>query len=194
MIRLENVTFSYGDKRIFSDFSLKIDDGACLALMGASGCGKSTLLRLISGLLTPKSGQIVGVPTDGVAYVFQESRLLPQLTARENIELVLKNVGNAHELAAEVLTELGLGDELDTLPSELSGGMARRVAMARALAFDSPLLLLDEAFTGLDERTRGTVADCVLRRLNGRTLVISTHSEVEVELLGCKILRLEPPR
>lgn len=194
MIRLENIAFSYGNKRIFEDFSLELADGARLALMGPSGCGKSTLLRLISGLLTPQSGRIAGLPQDGVAYVFQESRLLPQLTARENVELVLKNVENRQKLAEEILTELGLGDELDTLPSELSGGMARRVAMARALAFPSPLLVLDEAFTGLDERTRGIVADCVLRRLNGRTLVMSTHSEVEAELLGCEILRLAPPK
>lgn len=192
MIRLENVAFSYGNKRIFTDFSLELADGAHLALMGPSGCGKSTLLRLISGLITPQSGRIAGLPQDGVAYVFQESRLLSQLTARENVELVLKSIENRQKLAEEILTELGLGAELDTLPSELSGGMARRVAMARALAFPSPLLVLDEAFTGLDERTRQSVADCVLRRLDGRTLVMSTHSEVEVELLGCEILRLAP--
>lgn len=194
MIRLENVAFSYGDKQIFKDFSLELPDGARLALMGPSGCGKSTLLRLTSGLLAPKSGKIVGLPQGGVSYVFQESRLLPQLTARENVELVLKNVENRQKLAEEILTELGLGDELDTLPSELSGGMARRVATARALAFPSPLLLLDEAFTGLDERTRGIVADCVLRRLDGRTLVMATHSELEAGLLGCEILRLAPPK
>ncbi len=190
MIRLENIAFSYADKRILKDFSLELADGAHLALMGASGCGKSTLLRLISGLLAPQSGRIVGVPQNGVAYVFQESRLLPQLTALENVKLVLKNVENAHELAAEILSELGLGEDINALPSELSGGMARRVAIARALAFPSPLLVLDEAFTGLDERTRKLVADCVLRRLDGRTLVIATHSEAETELLGCEILRM----
>lgn len=185
MLKFEQVTFAYGRKRIFENFSLEIPDGARLAFMGASGSGKSTLLRLASGLLSPQSGRVSGI-SDGVAYVFQESRLVPQLTALENVLLV----GAEDAPARRLLEELGLGSDLHTLPAELSGGMARRVALARALAFDSPLLVLDEAFSGLDEATREAAAATVLRHAEGRTILAATHSEEEAALLGAKIIRL----
>lgn len=185
MLKFERITFAYGKKRVFENFSLEIPDGARLAFMGASGSGKSTLLRLAAGLLAPQSGRIVGSP-DGVAYVFQESRLVPQLSALENVLLV----GADERLARELLEELGLGSELHAFPSELSGGMARRVALARALAYPSPLLVLDEAFSGLDEATREVAAATILRHAEGRTILAATHSEVEATLLGAEIVRL----
>lgn len=185
-IILKNIRFAYGGKEVFRDFSLEIPDGARLALMGASGSGKSTLLRLAAGLLTPQSGEVSGAP-EGVSFVFQESRLLPQLTALENVTLVAPE---RTELAREVLGELGLGSELDTLPGGLSGGMARRVALARALVYPSPLLLLDEAFSGLDEATRAVAAATALKCAEGRTILAATHSEEEAALLGARIVRL----
>ena len=185
MLKFEHIGFAYGKKKIFSDFSLSIPDGARLAFMGASGSGKSTLLRLAAGLLTPQAGRIDGIP-NGVAYVFQESRLVPQLTALENVLLVRAD----ETLARQLLEALGLGAELHALPSELSGGMARRVALARALAYRSPLLVLDEAFSGLDDATRETAAGVILRHASDRTILAATHSEIEAELLGAKIIKL----
>ena len=188
-ISFENISFSYGKKQIFRDFSLTIPEGARIALMGASGSGKSTLLRLAAGLLSPSAGRVSGIP-EGVSFVFQESRLLPQLSALDNVLLVLYDMDGAENIARELLTELGLGGDMNTLPGSLSGGMARRVALARALAYPSPLLLLDEAFSGLDEATRRVAAETVLRHAEGRTILLATHSEEEAALLGAEIVRL----
>ena len=189
-IVFENVGFSFGKKKVFDGFSLKIPDGARVSLMGESGSGKSTLLRLAAGLLAPQIGRITGVP-ERVGFVFQESRLVPQLTALENVLLVLDGAPDARDIALSLLTELGLGAETDALPASLSGGMARRVALARAVAYPSPLLLLDEAFTGLDEATRRDAAEVVLRHSEGRTILAATHSEAEAALLGAEIVHLD---
>ncbi len=189
-IVFENVGFSFGKKKVFDGFSLKVSDGARVALMGESGSGKSTLLRLAAGLLTPQTGRVSGVP-ERVGFVFQESRLIPQLTALENVLLVLDGAPDARETARALLAELGLGAETDALPASLSGGMARRVALARAVAYPSPLLLLDEAFTGLDEATRRAAAEVILRHSKGRTILAATHSEAEAALLGAEIVRLD---
>ncbi len=184
MIKFEKISFSYGKKKVFENFSLDIAAGERVALMGASGSGKSTLLRLAARLIAPQGG-LVDAP-ERVAFVFQQSRLVPQLDALANCVLV----GADEARAAAILAELGLAGELHTLPGELSGGMARRVALARALAFESDALLLDEPFSGLDEQNRRIAAETTLRHLGGRTLLAATHAAEEAELLGARVVRL----
>lgn len=184
-MRFDNITFAYGDKQVFSDFSLTISDGARIALMGASGSGKTTLLMLAAGLLQPQRGSLT-TDANGAAFLFQENRLVPSLTAVRNILLVAPGAD-----AVGLLTELGLGSEADEYPDELSGGMARRVALARALAYSaSGLLLLDEPFSGLDDAARIETAACVLRHAAARTLIIATHDVEEARLLNAEIVRI----
>ena len=184
MINLKNISFSYPDKEIFKDFSFTLGATDHLALMGPSGCGKTTLLRLIMGLETAQDGTVEGLPRP-IAAVFQEDRLLSHLSVLENTALA----GEDSQKATAILTALGLGEELQSKPSALSGGMRRRVAIARALCTPSPLLILDEAFNGLDEETKKQTAKVILQEWQGAILAV-THLPEEAALLEAKILQL----
>lgn len=184
MLKLQNISFSYGDHPIFKDFSFSLKKGERLALMGPSGCGKTTLLRLVLGLEKATSGEI-SAPSYPIATVFQEDRLLCHKTVLENASLADGNV----EKAASILEKLGLGVNLHSYPKELSGGMRRRVAIARALCAPSELLILDEAFNGLDEQTKKETARLILEEWNGAILMV-THLKEEAELLGASIINL----
>ena len=156
-MKLHHISFAYPDKPVFKDLTLALPDSGVTALAGPSGCGKTTLLRLIAGLETPQSGSIDRPDRAEIAFMFQEDRLIPRLGARRQIELV-RPVGRG---AAEWLEAVGLGDVPDEAPEQLSGGMRRRLALARCLAYgqDKALLLLDEPFTGVDaERIRALIA------------------------------------
>ncbi|MBQ1521943.1 MAG: ATP-binding cassette domain-containing protein, partial [Erysipelotrichaceae bacterium] len=142
-MRISNLDFSYDNKQIFHDYSLELSDGIT-CLMGASGKGKTTLLKLMAGLLKPDNGT-VDIDDRKVSFMFQEDRLLPWLNVRDNVLLV---TGREKE-TDELLQELGIDGNLKI--SELSGGMARRVALARCLMFESDVLLMDEPFKGMDE-------------------------------------------
>ena len=184
-MELSHVTFGYPGKPLFRDLSLTLAPGERLALMGPSGCGKTTLLRLMAGLEKPSSGAVTGIPKEGVSMVFQENRLVPGLTVLENLALAAPKMGR-EELFA-LLRPLGLGEEGDSLPSSLSGGMARRVAIARAAALGSPLVLLDEPFTGLDAATRKVAAVFLLERFPNAAIAASVHHREEAELLGAAV-------
>lgn len=147
-MKIRKLTFSYGDKTVFRDLDLDLPDGGVTALVGPSGCGKTTLLRLIAGLEQPQGGRIEAPDPERIAFLFQEDRLIPRLAARKQIALV-RPKGRA---PAEWLDAVGLGDEGNAKPESLSGGMRRRLALARCLAYgqDKALLLLDEPFTGVD--------------------------------------------
>ena len=184
-MKICNLSFSYAEKEIFRDLTLTLPDTGVTALSGPSGCGKTTLLRLIAGLETPRSGSIEGPPPDQIAIMFQEDRLIPRLGARRQIELV-RPKGRG---AAEWLEAVGLGDEKDTAPESLSGGMRRRLSLARCLAYgqDKKLLLLDEPFTGVDgERIRSLIA--LIRAMEIPT--IFTAHDAESLLMADTIIAL----
>ena len=155
MIKIHDLSFAYGEKQIFGGFSLEIPDGARSCIFGGSGCGKTTLLRLITGLEEPADGSI---ETDGVRFsaVFQEDRLLPFKTVLENITLI----GAEKETALYMLAQLGIAEAADKYPSELSGGMRRRAAIARALSAEYGCLILDEPFAGLDKENIEKGIEC----------------------------------
>ena len=142
MIAFRHVSKSFGSLSVLRDFNLELKKGEHLCVVGPSGQGKSTVLNLAAGLLLPDSGSIAR-QSDRISYVFQEDRLLPWQTALQNVALV-----SNRETAQRYLAELGLGGFLGAFPSELSGGMARRVSIARALAFPADLYLFDEPFKG----------------------------------------------
>ncbi|MBR6208277.1 MAG: ABC transporter ATP-binding protein [Oscillospiraceae bacterium] len=186
MIVLSDLTLGYGEETVIQGLSMGIPEGGHLALMGPSGCGKTTLLRCLAGLLAPRGGTVTGRP-EKVAFAFQEPRLLPWRTAAENVNLVLGDKRATLPRAEEWLERVGLGDASDKYPAALSGGMCQRVNIARALAAEGELLLLDEPFHGLDRERAEDIAALLCRHARGRTLVLSTHRREEAQALGCEI-------
>jgi NitT/TauT family transport system ATP-binding protein len=183
-----------------SDVSLDIKPGRFVVLVGPSGCGKSTLLMMLAGLRQQTSGTILvsGAPIpepdpNRVGVVFQEASLFPWLTAEENVEfpLALRGVAKAERRtkAEEMLQLVGLEGFGKRHPHELSGGMKQRVSIARGLVQDPPVLLMDEPFAALDEQTRMTMGDELLRiwSATGKTVVFVTHSLTEAVYLADEV-------
>lgn len=191
-LRLEHVTKQFdirGTNDRFTaidDISIDLAEGEFLVLVGPSGCGKSTLLDLLGGLSEPTSGRIlldgreISGPGLDRGIVFQQYALLPWRTARSNIEFGLEAKGlpkkTRRELAEHYLELVGLHGFGDRYPHELSGGMKQRVAIARSLAFDPEVLLMDEPFAALDAQTRESLQDELLRiwRETGKTILFIT--------------------
>ena len=189
MIEIKDLYFSYGEKAVIKNLNLKFPSSGTYAIMGPSGCGKTTLLYLIAGLLKPSGGSIE-LDRDKIAYSFQEPRLLEQMTALENVKFVLKGK-DARAKAQKSLKALGLEDEMDYFPRSLSGGMKQRVSIARALAYDGDVTLLDEPFNGLDEEIKGQAAALLREKAQGSLVIIITHSTEDAMLCGAKILNFE---
>ncbi len=187
-MEIRDITVRFGEKTVLDQFSLDIKEKGVLCLFGPSGCGKTTLLRVLCGLEVPESGSLSTTPR--VAAVFQEDRLLPWL----NIQRNLTTVSGISEQQAELwLRRMGLENEKKSLPDKLSGGMQRRVAMARALAAESDLLLLDEPFTGLDEATKKLLYPFILEAAVQKPVILVTHHREEAQALGAEILELTGP-
>jgi len=195
-VRIEGVSKRFGRGPVILDnVSLAVPAGQFTCVLGASGCGKSTLLNLVAGL-EKTSGGTIDVGGTRPALMFQEPALYPWLTGRGNVELALrlKGVGKQERQARaqELLALMRLGDIGDARPHELSGGMRQRVAMARALAQDSKVLLMDEPFAALDAITRDALHDELERvwRETGLTVVFVTHNVGEAVRLGQRIVLL----
>ena len=180
--------------------SFEIAHGEFVAVIGPSGCGKSTLLRLVCGLLSATEGEVrvsgarvTNVPK-GVGFLFQSDALLPWKTALENVAIgaILAGRGEseARETAARLLAEIGLGKAMDRYPSQLSGGMRKRVALSRTLAYEPTLFLLDEPFSALDAQTRIHVGNRFLRILErlGQTVMFVTHDIDEAIALADRVI------
>ena len=175
MITVEHITLSFGEKQVLQDFSLSLPLSGITALRGPSGCGKTTLLRILAGLEQPQSGHIAGITSKETAFLFQENRLLPWRTAGQNITDILPR-SRRHELS-HWMNFAELDGEENTRPAALSGGMARRLALARCAALDSDLLLLDEPFAGVDPARYGRLI-LRLRELDKPILLVSHEKEV----------------
>ena len=187
---LHEVCKSFGKNRVLDRLNWRFPGGQISCVQGPSGCGKTTLLRLIAGLEIPDSGEIRGAEGKKISAVFQENRLLENLTAEKNI-LLTARPGFTRTDARKLLDELGLSDTAQRRTCELSGGMQRRVAVARALAADYELLLLDEPLTGLDDDARLRVLRRIQADLNGRTAIWITHDPDAAALLNAPVLRLD---
>jgi NitT/TauT family transport system ATP-binding protein len=198
-VRLTDITKVYGRGpaavHAIDRLSLTVDEGEFVCIVGASGCGKSTLLSIVAGLDTPTAGQ---VETAGrrVAIMFQEPALFPWLTARRNVELALRALRVPREerkrRALELLDSVHLADFADKRPHELSGGMRQRAALARALAQDADVLLMDEPFGALDAMTRDLLHDELERICSERSLSVLfvTHNVREAARLGDRVVLL----
>ena len=176
-IKFEHVYKSFQNQVLLSDFSHSFTWEGCMALMGPSGIGKTTILRLISGLSKPDSGRILGVP-ERFSYMFQDNRLLPFKNALENVSLASNT-----KRAQFYLQKLELENAMYAMPNELSGGMQRRVALARTLAFESDLILLDEPFKGMDMVLREQVMELLKEEQEKRPILLVTHDIQEVDYL-----------
>ena len=189
MIRVDNVSKSYGDKRVLNNVSCEFEDGKIYCIMGESGVGKTTLIRLIMGLEKPDEGYISS--SKQFAAAFQEDRLLEDRDAVDNVMFVLKNGGSkSREQTEQYLSELLPEDRLHIRVDSLSGGMRRRVAVARAMLSDRNTIILDEPFTGLDDETKKTVINFIKKWQNNRTVIVVTHSYTDSEMLGAGICML----
>ncbi len=172
-IILHEISKSYGNKTVFSRFSLTLQSGHIYRLSEPSGSGKTTLLRMLMGLEKPDGGSISGVPAD-ISAVFQEDRLIEDLTVLENIALMIPGKADPALIEAH-LNEIGLPGCAGKTAGTLSGGMKRRTAIVRAVLHPSELLLLDEPFTGLDMFSAAMTVSYLLNHIDGRTAVIASH-------------------
>ncbi|RHF64943.1 ABC transporter ATP-binding protein [Mediterraneibacter gnavus] len=213
MIRFEHVNKSFGNEQVLIDFNLEIPEGEFLTVIGRSGCGKTTMLRMINGLHTPDSGRVLVqeknvAETDLIAlrrsigYVIQNKGLFPHMTVSENITYVpvisgKKDKLENRRLAVRLLKTVGLPEEMaDRYPSELSGGQQQRVGIARALAADAKILLMDEPFGALDEITKRAMQNEMLslQKQLHMTIVFITHDIREAMKLGDRVLVMEKGR
>ena len=212
-IRFEHVNKSFGAEKVLVDFSLHIEEGEFLTVIGRSGCGKTTMLRMINGLQIPDSGKVLVEGQDvakadlialrrRIGYVIQNKGLFPHMTVEENITYVpvisgKKDKQENRKLALRLLQTVGLAQEMaDRYPAELSGGQQQRVGIARALAADAKILLMDEPFGALDEITKRAMQDEMLslqKKLH-MTIVFITHDIREAMKLGDRVLVMEKGR
>lgn len=183
-----------------SKINLHIGLGEFIAIVGSSGCGKSTLLSLISGLAFPSKGEVkvngsrVVAPSPRVGYMFQKDTLLEWRTIRQNVligaELLGLDKATATERAETLLRRYGLADFMDSLPSQLSGGMRQRAALARTMCTEPDILLLDEPFSALDFQTRLALSDEIVAilRSTGKTVVLVTHDIGEAVTMASRVI------
>lgn len=177
MIEIKNLSLSYEGEQVIDSFSLHVEKGSRIAIMGPSGCGKTSLLKAVAGIVKPERGS---AKVHGrISCVFQEPRLLPWLSALENINVVLSDSAATLPVARKWLDAVGLSEAADKRPGELSGGMQQRLSIARALAYGGDVLLLDEPLKGMDAETENMVKSLILRESEGKTLVLVTHDEAE---------------
>ena len=172
---------AYGDHIVLRDFNLRVIEGEIVSVMAPSGAGKTTLLRILLGLTPQDSGRVEGLTGRRLSAVFQEDRLLPWGSALGNLRFA--HPGLTPEEGLRVLDALDIGEAADQKVTELSGGMARRVALARALLGDWDVLLMDEPFRGLDEDAKRRAMDAVLSARRGRTVLFVTHDIREAAAL-----------
>jgi len=188
-------------KYVLKDVNLKIKTGEFICVLGKSGCGKSTLLNLLAGYLKPDKGRILvdGEKVDGPSaqrgVVFQQHALFPWYTVKENIEfgLKLQKREDTEEVAAKYISLIGLNGCENAYPAELSGGMAQRVGIARALVNDPQVLLMDEPLGALDAMTRDSMRKEIIRiwQISGKTIFFITHSVPEAVYLADRVVLLK---
>ena len=189
MLTIEHLTKQFGEKTLFRDLCLTVDGPA--VLWAPSGWGKTTLLRILMGLDTPTAGRVRGVGR--AAAVFQEDRLCPQLTALQNVTLVLPGSEKQYkEQIGADFQHLGMDAAALALPAaRLSGGQKRRTALLRALWASSDTLLLDEPFTGMDPDTLAAAAALLRTRCGTEPVLLATHDREAIRLLGWPVIELE---
>lgn len=194
MIGIKSLTKRFGEQVVFNKVSMQIPLGRTTIVTGKSGCGKTTLLRIIAGLDHKYHGKVTGVPKT-ISFMFQEDRLLPWFTLKENIAFVLKDIMEKPQIdaaVAEMIENVHLIGHGDKYPSKLSGGMKRRVALARTLCYPADLILMDEPFKGLDASLKEDMI-LLFQRLvvdTNKTAVIVSHDEALINRIESNIITI----
>jgi NitT/TauT family transport system ATP-binding protein len=203
-VSVRNISKNYGDVEALRDMSLEFPRGQLTSLLGPSGCGKTTLLKIIAGLLEPTSGQVevngktVSGPGKDRAFVFQDFALLPWANVIRNVAFGLEMRGVAaserEAIAEKYIKQVGLAGFEHSYPHELSGGMRQRVGLARALAVEADVLLMDEPFSAVDEQTRRKFQEDLLNlvQIENKTFIFVTHSIEEAVYVSDQIAILLP--
>lgn len=214
-VRLEHVSKAFGDRPVLNDVSLDVPEGCGFAILGRSGTGKSVTLRHIVGLMRPDRGKVfvrgrevsalegpeLSDVRKQIGFLFQNAALFDSISVGENVAFPMRrhtrlSDAEIRERALARLDAVGLEDAYDTMPGELSGGMRKRAGLARALALDPPILLVDEPSAGLDPITTEEIDDLLLRlkEQSGTTLVIVTHNIPSARKLGDRLVMLHEGR
>lgn len=209
ILQLDNIHYQLQQNTIISGFSLSLVAGEILCLLGASGCGKTTILKLISGLISPDSGEIkiAGQSVDGstyvptqvrnIGFVFQEHALFPHMTVAQNIAFGLNQLAKSQRTARiqECLKLVDLQDYAERYPHELSGGQQQRAAVARALAPEPRIVLMDEPFSNIDSYLKANIMTelKLIFKTQGITVIFVTHSLAEANIFADKIVEIKSP-
>lgn len=214
-VRLDHVSKAFGDRRVLDDVSLDVPEGCGFAILGRSGTGKSVTLRHIVGLMRPDKGRVFvhgqevsaldGEPLAdvrrGIGFLFQNAALFDSISVGENVAFPLRrhtklSDGDIRDRAQAKLDAVGLGKDYDKMPADLSGGMRKRAGLARALALDPRVLLVDEPSAGLDPITSEEIDDLLLhlKEQEGTTLVVVTHNIPSARKLADRLVMLHEGR
>ena len=203
-VTVKNVYKNYGDVEALRDLSLEFPNGQLTSLLGPSGCGKTTLLKIIAGLLPATQGEVlvngqpVNKPGPDRAFVFQDFALMPWASVIRNVAFGLElrgvNKSERESIAIKYIKDVGLTGFEHSFPHELSGGMRQRVGLARALSVDSPVLLMDEPFSAVDEQTRRKFQEDLLNLVKNenKTFIFVTHSIEEAVYVSDQVALLLP--
>ena len=183
-IQINNLCKKYGDKIVFDAYTNTFDFDGILLIKGASGLGKTTLMRIIAGLEKADKGEILK-STESISFMFQEDRLIPFVSVLKNLTAVCNE-----KKALYYLKLMGLESEKDNSPLSLSGGMRRRVSLARALCFNSDLVILDEPFKGLDEELKYTICEIIKEESKSKDFIIISHDSEDAKLLNAKVIEI----
>lgn len=194
MITLNKLVVGY-DKPLTKPIDLKFDDGKIYGILGKSGCGKSTLLKTIASMIKPISGEVVNQNTDQIYMMHQRYTNFNWLSCLDNVLIAERKKRKRKELrpqAVDVLNKVGLGEYLDRYPTELSGGMQQRLALARVLFVKPSILLMDEPLSALDDSTRAKMQQLIMdiHKETGNTIIMVTHSVDEARKMCNQIINL----
>lgn len=195
MITLNKLVVGY-DKPLTKPMDLKFDDGKIYGILGKSGCGKSTLLKTIASMIKPISGEVINQNENQIYMMHQRYTNFNWLSCLDNVLIAERKKRKRKELrpqAVDVLTKVGLGEYFDRYPTELSGGMQQRLALARVLFVKPSILLMDEPLSALDDSTRAKMQQLIMdiHKETGNTIIMVTHSIAEAEKMCDQIIKLD---
>lgn len=190
MLKAKQLTKSYNGNIVLNNLSIDFDDNKVNVIKGASGCGKTTLLRILAGLTEKDGGETEGFAGKKISLAFQEDRLLKELNPVKNISLVLEKRISAENIKADLLSVGLTKTDLEKPCASFSGGMARRVAVVRAVMYPSKIILLDEPFKGLDDASKIKVSKYLAEKIKNRTVIAVTHDEEDFNGFDCKIINI----
>lgn len=190
-VQIRNLCKTFGSKKVLNNLNITLEDGGIYCLMGPSGMGKTTLLRIIMNLESKDAGEITGIDPDvEISSMFQEDRILPMLSAVANVNMMYEKKWPVKEIK-EDLSQILPKKCLRQPVCELSGGMKRRVSLARCMHYQGKMIILDEPFTGLDMATKQEVISYILKNRRNRILLVATHGIEDAALLGAEVIHLE---